>query len=406
MGGGLFWLVRALLAAVPSVALCYSIKKWAAVAALAGGGFYLLISGASASAVRAFVMLAMMMLAVLLDRPALSMRNLALAAAILLLARPESIIEPGFQMSFAAVTALIAVAEQGQGRPRLAPRGAIYRHLRGIAMTSLVGSLATLPFALFHFGRATHYAVLGNLLAMPVMGFVVMPAAALAVAAMPLGLEAAPLHLLGWGIGVMVAIGRFVSHMPGAVTMAPAFPTGALALMALGGLWIAIWRRGWRWCGLMPMLAGALLALGTPRPELLVAADARTVALRQADGRLHVVSRRWDRYAAARWLLRDGDAGTPSRADGPCDGVRCVAWERDGAMVAVSRDADALEAECALADIVISAAPAPNCRGPSRVFDGPRIARSEGFAVMPDGHVQSVRALRGDRPWSPFNNGG
>ncbi|HUE63774.1 MAG TPA: ComEC/Rec2 family competence protein, partial [Rhizomicrobium sp.] len=182
VGGGLFWLLRAGLAADPVLALRYPIKKWPAAGALSASCFYLVISGASPSAVPAFVMLGMVMAAILLDRPAMSMRSLALAAAILLLARPQDIAEPGFQMSFAAVAALIAVAEWEQNRVRIKPRGMVSSHVRGITMTSLVGSLATLPFALFHFGRATHYAVLGNLIAMPVMGLWVMPAAALSVA--------------------------------------------------------------------------------------------------------------------------------------------------------------------------------------------------------------------------------
>ena len=315
VGLGLFWLVRAFLAAFPPVALRYPIKKWAAGAALAGAAFYLLLSGAAASATRAFVMLAMMLIAIMLDRPALSMRNLGLAAAILLLLRPEAVTEPGFQMSFAAVTALVAVAEWEQQRERAAPRGPLYRYLHGIVMTSLVGSLATMPFAIFYFDRATHYAVLGNLLAMPVMGFVVMPSAALSVVAMPFGLEKFPLHVLGWGIDVMLAVGRFVSGLPGAVWIAPAFPVEALVLMALGGLWIAIWQRGWRWLGLMPMLAGILLACSAPRPAILVAPDARTIAIRGADGLLHFPRPPKDRYDAANWLLRDGDAREPCNGD-------------------------------------------------------------------------------------------
>jgi competence protein ComEC len=249
VGGGVFWLLRAVLAAIPALALRTPIKKWAAAGALAASCFYLVISGASPSGTRAFVMLAMVMIAILLDRPALSMRSLALAAAILLLARPQDIAEPGFQMSFAAVAALIAVAEWEATRERTSARGALYRWVHGIVMTSLIGSLATLPFALFHFGRATHYAVLGNLLAMPVMGLWVMPAAALSVAAMPLGLESGPLYLLGQGIAVMVGSGKWVAGLPGAVTLAPAMPMTALLLITMGGLWLVIWRRGWRWWG-------------------------------------------------------------------------------------------------------------------------------------------------------------
>ena len=402
VGMGLFWLARAVLAAFPVIALHYPIKKWSACLALAGTSFYLIISGAEASATRAFVMLAMMLLAVLLDRPALSMRSLALAATILLLARPESITEPGFQMSFAAVTGLIAVAEWEQKRERLFPRGALYRYLHGIVVTSLVGSFATMPIAIFHFDRAAHYAVPGNLLAMPVMGFVVMPAAALSVAAMPFGLEGAPLHLLGWGIDVMLAAGRFVSGLPGAVTATPAFPVYALALMALGGLWLAIWRLSWRWLGLLPLLAGILLAWTAPRPQLLVAADARTIALRGPDGRLAFMRAPKDKYAARSWLQRDGDSRAPQDvpAIGHCDAQSCIATA-GGLLIAAPLRPQALDEDCRRARIVISAARAPACNGPALVLDSKTIAAAGGYAIRmtPDIIAVSVNDWRGQRPW-------
>jgi competence protein ComEC len=344
VGGGVFWLLRAVLAAIPALALRYPIKKWAAAGALAASCFYLVISGASPSAVRAFVMLAMVMIAILLDRPALSMRSLALAAGVLLLARPQDIAEPGFQMSFAAVAALIAVAEWEERREQIKPRGALFRWVHGIVMTSLVGSLATLPFALFHFGRATHYAVLGNLIAMPVMGLWVMPAAALSVVAMPFGLESGPLHLLGQGIAVMVAMGKWVAGLPGAVTLAPAMPVAALLLMTVGGLWLVIWRRNWRWWGLLPVLAGVVLAWAARPPDMLVAPDARTIAIRGADGVLHFVRKPADKYIARDWLKRDGDGrnieDAVSMPGMKCDGIGCVV--KGKLLIAVSLRPEAL----------------------------------------------------------------
>ena len=223
VGLGLFWIVRALLAAIPIIALNHPIKKWAAVAALGGATFYLIISGAATPATRAYIMLATMLTAILMDRPALSMRSVALAAMIILLLRPESLIEPGFQMSFAAVVGLVAVAEWEASRRShegTGPRAfaGVRRYMRGIAITSFVGSIATAPYAVFHFDRATHYAVLGNLLAMPVMGFVTMPTAAITVMAMPFHLEAWPLKVMGFGIGIMLSMGRFVSGLPGAIS--------------------------------------------------------------------------------------------------------------------------------------------------------------------------------------------
>ncbi len=404
VGGGVFWLVRAVLAAMPAIALNYPIKKWAAGVALSASGFYLAISGAAPSAVRAFVMFAMLMIAVLLDRPALSMHSMALAATILLLARPEAIAEPGFQMSFAAVVALVAVAEWEQRRQNREPRGALYRYGRGIAVTSLVGSLATLPFALFHFGRATHYAVLGNLIAMPVMGFWVMPAAALAVALMPFGLDAPVLHLMGQGIVVMLAMGRWVSGLPGAVSLAPAMPLSALVAISLGGLWLAIWRGNVRWAGLAPLLLGAALAFLAPAPQMLVAPDARTIAIRGDDGLLHFVRKPADKFIAREWLRRDGDGRDLSGAVGMpglrCDGAGCAL--KKGVMIAASLWPESLAEDCRRAQVLVSTAVA-RCRTPEVLIDRDAAEAGEGWQVTlsPVPSVLSVRQWRGNRPWVP-----
>ncbi len=409
VGGGLFWLLRAGLAAMPALALQYPIKKWAAAGALAASSFYLVISGASPSGARAFVMLAMVMVAIMLDRPAISMRSLALAAAILLLARPQDVVEPGFQMSFAAVAALIAVAEGEEGRARIKPRGVLTAYLRGIVLTSLVGSLATLPFALFYFGRATHYAVLGNLLAMPVMGLWVMPAAALSVTLMPFGLERLPLNLLGLGIQVMVALGKWVAHLPGAVTLVPAMPMSALVFMTAGGLWLVIWRKSWRWWGLLLVLSGIGVAWREPLPDILVAPDALTVALRGSDGLLHFVRKPADKYIARDWLRRDGDVRDVDDALGMsamgCDGLGCVIQGK--ALIAVSFRPESLGEDCDRARVLVSAADASGCKGPAVMIDRKAAAQGEGWRISlsPAPAAESVRAYRGERPWvtGPLN---
>ena len=416
VGLGLFWVVRAALAGFPWIALRYPIKKWAALAALGSASFYLLISGATSASTRAFVMLAAMLFAVLIDRPALSMRSLALAAFVILLLGPESLIEPGFQMSFAAVVGLIAVAEWEQTRPRAdAPHrfATVRRYLRGIATTSLIGSIATMPYAIYHFDRATHYAVLGNLLAMPVMGFVVMPAAALAVILMPLGLDAWPLHVMAWGIEVMVAMGRWVSGLPGAISVMPAWPVSALILVSFGGLWLGLWRRRWRWFGFLPLAAGIVVAYTAPAPDLLIGRDGLTVALRAPDGSLKLFRKAKDDYSAAEWLKRDGDARPPAEAvatpsDGVhCDALGCIARTASGLMIADVARIDALAEDCSNAAIVVSAVPTRRrCTGPQLVVDTFDIANAQGYAVWlgPPLRVETVDAGRGERPWNPHLN--
>ena len=415
VGLGLFWVVRAGLATIPAIALRWPIKKLSAVAALCSATFYLMISGATSASTRAFVMLAMMLLSILFDRPALSMRSLALAAAVILVLGPESVLEPGFQMSFAAVMSLIAIAEwEARREKRDLDTGPstlrhLRRYLRGIAVTSFVGSVATIPFAIFHFNRATHYAVLGNLLAMPVMGFVVMPFAALSVLLMPVGLDAGPLHVTAWGINFMLWVGRWVSGLPGAVSVMPAWPTGALALVSLGGLWMGLWRRRWRWFGLIPLLVGLAVAYWTPQPDILVGRDGATVALRVPDGSLKLLTQARDTYSADEWLRRDGDTRISEDAvahpsDGViCDALGCVAKAHGGMRVAEVFRPEALAEDCADADVVISKAPVRStCAGPTLVIDPAASVRSSGFAIWlgPSIRWQSVEEFRGHRPWS------
>jgi competence protein ComEC len=419
VGLGLFWAARALLALIPVIALTQPIKKWAALAALGGASFYLVISGAAAPAMRAFTMLAMMLLAILFDRPALSMRSLAFAAIILLMFEPESLVEPGFQMSFAAVASLIAVAEwehrRAAARERTPPWrfAKVWAYLRGIAVTSFVGSIATMPYAAFHFDRATHYAVLGNLLAMPIMGFVTMPAAAVSVVTMPFGLDAVPLHVMGAGVDAMLAIGRFVSHLPGAVTAVGAWPISALALLSLGGLWILLWRSGPRWLGFAPILAGAVIVLLTRPPDLLIARDGVTIAARGADRRLYFVRDPADEYSASEWLKRDGDARVPDQALASpnngvrCDALGCIVRISGGTEIAAISRPEAFGEDCAAADIVISSEPARGaCRGPRLVIDRIDVARNGAYALWLSRGIafETVRDARGDRPWSrePF----
>ncbi|MGA9794190.1 MAG: ComEC/Rec2 family competence protein, partial [Rhizomicrobium sp.] len=415
VGLGLFWAVRALLALIPSIALRWPIKKWAALAAVGGALFYLIISGASAATERAFIMLAMMLMAIVFDRPALSMRSVALAATVILLLAPESLIEPGFQMSFAAVIGLIAVAEWEQRRhalretdPDLLPFPTVRRYMRGIAITSFVGSVATLPYAAFHFDRATHYAVLGNLGAMPIMGFVVMPSAAISVILMPFGLDRIPLHAMGWGIEAMLAVGHWVSGLPGAVSVVAAWPIWALIAVSAGGLWMGLWRGHWRWFGVAPVVAGVALAWFARPPDILVARDGVTIGMRGPDGALHLIGQPRDEYSATQWLKRDGDARAPQDAIGAptslarCDALGCIT-RAHGQTIATSFRMDALREDCATADIVISAVPTRGtCLGPKLVIDRFAIARNGAYAIWLGAAVrsQSAQEARGIRPWS------
>jgi competence protein ComEC len=414
-GGMFFWLVRAVLALFPAVALRYPIKKWAAVSALLGAGFYLLISGCEAPAVRSYIMLAIMFAAILVDRPAITMRSVAFAATLILLFSPENLISPGFEMSFAAVICLIAYGEWEISRPRVDDGGPpsllarAGRYLAGIATASIVAGLATAPFAIFHFDRSAQYGIVSNLLSMPIAGFIIMPAATAAMVLMPLGLERIPLLMMGKGVEMMSAVAHWTSSLPGAASVLPAWPAAALLLVVLGGLWIALWQKQWRWLGIVPIALGIVVALFARPPDLLVGRDGLTVAVRLREGRLGFVREPNDEFAAEAWLKRDGDERLPADAiarghDGvKCDGWGCVTRMTNGTLIVVSFRSEALAEDCTRAQILVSAVPAQSaCPGPRLVIDPASVRRQGAYAVWlgDSPHMMTVQDGRGDRPWS------
>ena len=420
VAGLLFFFLRAGLALVPGLALHHPIKKWAAIAAAAGGFVYLNLVGANVPAERAFLMLLVVLLAVLLDRRALSLRLVACAAAVILLVQPESLMTASFQMSFAAVTALIAAYEAWQRRrPRYRePPGPLRRfggYIVGVAATSVIAMLATAPFAAFHFHRLALYGLPANLVAVPLTAFWIMPWAVLAVLLMPFGLEGLALVPMGWGIDLLLATAATVAGWPAAALQVPPTPDWGLGLTVLGGLWLCLWQRAWRWAALLPILAGALSPLAFDPPDLLVGGDGRQAGLRDSDGRLWVASQRggrfvldtWSRQAFVAEIVTWPQLGTAAEGRLSCDPLGCL-YAADALRAAILLDPRAADDDCGAADVVVSLEPLRRqpCAGPALVIDRFGLWREGAYAVWLDPagiRHESVAGQQGLRPWSPFS---
>lgn len=420
--GSLFWLLRAGLALSPHLALHYPIKKWAAVIALVGATTYLLLSGAGIATQRAWVMISLMFVAILLDRPAISMRNVALAALAILIWQPESLLGASFHMSFAAVVALIAfyevpfvqsffVTERNIVQiPGLGPLRFLWRNLLGIAFTTTVAGLATGAYAAFHFDRIALYSMAGNLGAMPLVSIIIMPSALIALVLMPLGFDGPALWLMGKGIDGMLAIAHRVASWEGSDRLVAAAPMAALVAVTLGGLWLALWRTRWRFLGLAPIVLGLLMWNTGTRPDVLINRDGKLVAMRGGDGRL-ILSAARPAYAAGIWLRHDGDPRTPRDAASSdakrCDALGCV-WQQPGQpVIAMPKSLGALVDDCAHADIIVASFGLPYslrkaCTGPVVIdyFDLWRHGATT-LTRAADGTWtrNTTRKARGDRPW-------
>lgn len=417
VAGLVFGALRAVLALVEPVALRWPIKKIAAVGGILAASGYLLVVGPQVPMLRSVLMTSMIMVAILVDRTAMSMRAVAFAAAAVLLLLPEGLLGPSFQMSFGAVLALIAVYEV------LTPRLSVWRagmgwtgkaalYFLGIALSSVVATLATTPFSLFHFHQVALYGVLSNMLAVPVTSFWVMPWGVLAYALMPMGWEQPALIAMGWGISVVVWTAHVTAELPGATMLVPAMPAAGLAAVVLGGLWLALWSRRWRYWGVLPVLAGLASPALTAPPDILVSGNGKLMAVRASDGALSPSSPTAARFTAMVWARRDGRdrvsepwprAGRSADGRLVCDALGCV-YRKDGRTVALPRDASAFAEDCAAADAVVSTEPARRCRAPV-VVDRWTLRRNGAHAIhtLPSGiRVESVRDHRGDRPWTAY----
>ena len=311
VGGFVFFVVRLGIAAWPWLVLRIPGKKAAAWAGVIAVGTYLVISGAPAPAERAAIVAWVAFAAILLDRRAISMNALALAALIVLLRRPESVVQPGFQMSFAATAALVALAEAWP--PRLKeidvpwPIAAVQRAgswVFAAVMASLVAGLATGPFAMQHFNRSALYGLFANLVVAPISSFVMMPALAVGSLMEALGWGGPVLWLAGESVGWMMEIGRFTAGLPGAVATIASAPWMALPVAFLGLLFICLWKGRLRWLG-VPFACAVILWPRAEAPDVWIGAEGTNLAIRDGS-EAHLVRPSVRLFPADIWARRRG----------------------------------------------------------------------------------------------------
>lgn len=276
-----FVLMRFLLSIVPYIALKFSTNKIAAVCAVLFAFAYLLLSGMSVSAERAFIMTALVFLGIVFDRTALSMRTVALAALIILAFEPHALLNAGFQMSFAAATALIAFYENYHNKPHNKSflRSKIRLYFLSVFWTALVATLATLPYTVYHFGAFAPYAVLSNISAAPLIGFVIMPFVFTALLLYPFHLSFYPLCVAGFGLKLLNNLTIFISRLPTADFTLTPMPVWGLVLITLGGIWLCLWQQKVRFFGLVLIVLGLISNIFVQTPDVFYTSDGKTVAL-------------------------------------------------------------------------------------------------------------------------------
>ncbi len=405
--GFVFATLRYGLALLPFIALRLNTKKLAAGCALAAGAFYLALSGGNVATERAFVMVAVMLGAVLFDRRALSMRSVALAACVLLLAQPETLLEPGFQMSFAATVALIAGYSALRGRAQAKRFPAWATAVGTVVFTSFLAGMATAPVAAAHFNRIAEYGLLANVISVPVMGFAVMPAAVLAGLLAPIGLEAPALWVMGKGTAWILAVAEAVAGWDGAVRAVPSPQALVLPVLALGALWVILWRGPIRFFGLAPAVFAFILWGQEERPPILISADGALLGVISGQGRV-LSAPKGAGFTARQWLENDGDLADQIQAaarDG-FDGTSGLRRMRfDGWEIAVLKGKAGLAQlgdACAQVDLVILSLQTDQTPAGCQIIDPKKLRLTGSLAlwIEPDGRLRAVPTKTQSRMWT------
>ncbi|PZQ56855.1 MAG: competence protein ComEC [Phenylobacterium zucineum] len=419
VGGFAFAAARLAVAAWPWLALRVHGKKVAALVGLAAVAGYLVLSGAPPPAERAAITAAVAFAAILADRQAISLHALALAAMGVLLLQPEAVTSPGFQMSFAATAALVALAEIWPRPvkeidvpwPIRAVQGAATWTAASIAV-SLIAGLATGPFAIQHFNRVSTWGLLANLAVAPISSFLMMPGLALGAALTPLGLGQAPLEVAGWSIELMNRIAAWTAAAPAAQLVVPSAPDWVLPVSFVGLLFACLWRGALRWLGI-PLAAAVLWAPRPPAPDVWVSADGAAVAVREG-GEAVLLRPDVKLFGAELWSRRRGltplidEAARDARF--ACDAWSCLPGPGAPVRIAAAWNlrrplkAGRLEALCVGADLVVlrNDFRPESCAAPT-VLTGRDFAQGGSAELYRQGagwRIVWAQDLRGRRPWT------
>lgn len=404
LAGFVFSVLRLVMAMVPPFALRVPVKKLAAVGALMAAALYLMLSGGNVATERAFVMAAVVLCAVLVDRRAFSLRAVAVAALIVLCLRPEALMGPGFQMSFAATTALVAVFGWMRDA-QFNPGPAWLKPVLGVVISSAVAGLSTSPVGAAHFNTMSHYGLIANLMSVPLMGILVIPAAVLAACLAPFGLEAVGLHIMGLGLRWILGVAHEVSGWDGAQGFVSSPSPVVLPMLALGMLWLILWQGRARWVGLAPAALAFVLWAGADRPAVLVADTGGLVGVMTDTGRA-LSKPRGAGFVASNWLENDGDgvdqAFAATRWPDTDTPVKTMPVGDTQIIHVIGKRGAAAFDGCKSGQLVVASVSLA-VDGPCDVYDPLRLRDTGSLSITATG-VVTARAVSGNRLWNTRPN--
>jgi competence protein ComEC len=415
--GILYFNIRLLLSLSTTMALRFPIKKIAAIAAPAGALIYLLLSGSPVPAVRSFIMVAVVFFGIILDRQSFTLRTLTLAAGLILLVYPESMLSASFQMSFAATLAIVSFSERFGAlisRPALAWWQKIPYTLIGIAYTSMAATLATAPFVLYNFNRFAIFGLIANMIVIPLASFVIMPGIVIALLLFPFGKQWLGYIPLEFGTDIMLWVAGWVTHLPYASLHLPA-PTDIGLIVAVAGLlWLCLMRQYWRVAGIPLVAAGMATMLLHSSPDVIISHDAHQMMVRVEGGHFTLLKGAARSFTVQNWLRAEGEEGVVKLKESgvECDKEQCMYRYKGHSVLLVKAawDSEAAKTACTMpVDVMVAwhYLHKESCTGPKQLIGRDALERHGAHLIWMDTlRMKRTREGIGQRAWQlPLQEG-
>ena len=408
-----------LLALSEWLALRLNLMITAAAAGAVAAIAYTLLTGSQVPMVRSCIVALMILFGMILGREAISPRLLAVSGLLILVVDPEAIVGPSFQMTFAAVGAIVALHSSPWARRMFQRRDEdlarrILRAASGIVVTGAAVELCVMPFVLYHFHRAGPYGVIANVLAIPFTELVIMPLEAFSLLLDCFGIGQPGWTMTGWTIDLLLKLAHTIAAHTRLLTI-PQMPPWAFGMLTVGLLWTCIWNTRLRLLGIVPLAIGSVATFLAPRPDLLITGDGRHLAVVGPDGTPQILRDRAGDYVRSLLAEASGFDGDPDELGAQpysnCSPDACVAvipkggkrWRLLATRSSYRIDWNELTAACANADIAVADRRLPRgCEPRWLKLDPQALSRTGGLAIYLGSHprVDSVAARIGAHPWA------
>lgn len=262
--GIVFFIAKWVLLRFEFIALNYNVFKISAIISLFINFLYLLLSGSSVSAVRAYLMSVILLVSIIVGKFNSSLRSVMFVAFLVLLIKPHLIFSAAFQMSFMAVIALIACVDIVYNKEKF---GKTFLTI-GL-LTSFIAECATTPFSIYNFNNYSFYNVFINSFVTPLVSFVILPFSLLSMFLYPFNLEKILLIPASYLMDFVLFIAKYITEIPNSVFFVASPNIFSMFLMILGLLWFCLWHEKWRYYGIIMYIFAIIIYLFQPKPSTI-----------------------------------------------------------------------------------------------------------------------------------------